>query len=125
MRFSEVDQRLAPLIAEGRVWRCGIVDLEMLMTARNHAEVVALRAQRGVAFPLAPIIQDDYERAMDVMALLAAAHKHRVAKISDLIIAAVAERSKLSVLHYDADFDHIAAVTGQPVEWVAPRGTLP
>lgn len=28
------------------------------------------------------------------------------------------------VLHYDADFDTIAAVTKQEVEWVAPRGSL-
>jgi hypothetical protein len=28
-----------------------------------------------------------------------------------------------SVLHYDADFDHIAAVIGQPVDWIAPPGS--
>jgi hypothetical protein len=26
-------------------------------------------------------------------------------------------------MHYDADYDRIAEVTGQPVEWVVPRGT--
>lgn len=30
----------------------------------------------------------------------------------------------LSVLHYDADYDRIAAVTNQPAEWIAPAGTL-
>ena len=28
------------------------------------------------------------------------------------------------VLHYDADFDRIAAVTGQPCEWVVPAGSV-
>jgi hypothetical protein len=28
------------------------------------------------------------------------------------------------VLHHDTDFDRIAAVTGQPVEWVVPRGSV-
>jgi hypothetical protein len=28
------------------------------------------------------------------------------------------------VLHYDADFDLIAEVTGQPSEWIVPRGTI-
>jgi len=28
------------------------------------------------------------------------------------------------VLHYDAGFDVIASVTGQPVEWVVPRGSI-
>jgi len=44
-------------------------------------------------------------------------------KIGDLIIAAAAERSGLVILHYDRDFDRIAEVTGQPVDWVAAPGT--
>ena len=33
-------------------------------------------------------------------------------------------RSQLIVLHYDGDYDVIAGLTGQPVEWVAPKGSL-
>ena len=40
----------------------------------------------------------------------------------DLVIAAVAERAGATLIHYDADFDRIAEVTGQPVEWVVPQG---
>ena len=29
----------------------------------------------------------------------------------------------MTVLHHDADFDTIAAVTGQDMEWVVPRGS--
>jgi hypothetical protein len=29
----------------------------------------------------------------------------------------------LTVLHYDGDYDMIAKVTGQPTEWVVPRGS--
>lgn len=39
----------------------------------------------------------------------------------DLLTAAVAEHYDATVLHYDADFDHIAAVSGQDVRWVVPR----
>jgi hypothetical protein len=28
------------------------------------------------------------------------------------------------VLHYDADFDRIADVTGQTSEWVVPKGSV-
>jgi len=28
------------------------------------------------------------------------------------------------VLHYDEDYDRIAGITGQDVQWLAPRGTL-
>jgi hypothetical protein len=30
----------------------------------------------------------------------------------------------VTVLHYDSDYDVIAAVTGQPMQWVVPRGTV-
>jgi hypothetical protein len=36
-----------------------------------------------------------------------------------------AERERVTVLHYDGDYDLIAQVTGQPVQWVIPRGTVP
>jgi hypothetical protein len=41
-----------------------------------------------------------------------------------LLIAAAAEAAGLIVLHYDQDYDVIARVTGQPVEWVVPRGSV-
>jgi predicted nucleic acid-binding protein len=39
----------------------------------------------------------------------------RAVVFPDLLIAAVAGRERVSVLHYDIDFDLIAGVTGQPV----------
>ena len=54
----------------------------------------------------------------------AARSQQRGAKIADLLIAAAAESAELVVLHYDHDFDLIAAVTGQPVEWVVPAGSV-
>ena len=53
---------------------------------------------------------------------MAAAGEHRGAKPVDLVVAAAAEAEGLTVLHYDADYERIAEVTGQPTEWVAPRG---
>jgi len=41
------------------------------------------------------------------------------------LIAAVAERARLTVLHYDRDFDLIASVTRQKVEWVVAAGSVP
>jgi predicted nucleic acid-binding protein len=49
---------------------------------------------------------------------------HRAVKLPDLLIASAAEVEGLTVLHYDADFDRIATVTDQPVEWVVPAGTV-
>lgn len=40
-----------------------------------------------------------------------------------MVVAAAAEDVDAVVLHYDADLDLIASVTGQPCEWVAPPCT--
>jgi hypothetical protein len=45
-------------------------------------------------------------------------------KVPDLLVAAIAEAASLTVLHYDADFDHIASVTHQPTEWIVPPGSV-
>jgi predicted nucleic acid-binding protein len=45
--------------------------------------------------------------------------------LPDLLIAAVAERERVTVLHYDADYEIIAKVTGQAIRWVVPRGSVP
>ncbi len=64
------------------------------------------------------------DRAVDVQDVLATRSRHRDAKLADLLIAAAAEAAGLVVLHYDRDFELIADVTGQPVEWVVPAGTV-
>jgi hypothetical protein len=38
-------------------------------------------------------------------------------------VAATAEVRELTVLHYDADFELVARVTGQEQAWIVPRGT--
>lgn len=43
--------------------------------------------------------------------------------MADMLIAATAERHGVTVLHYDGDYDMIAAITGQPTRWVVPSGT--
>lgn len=88
--------------------------------ARDGAEVIAERA----ALPSVPIDDRVMERARQVAALLASAGRYRGAKPVDLVIAAAAETAGLTVLHYSADYERIAAVTRQPTEWAAPAGSL-
>ena len=59
------------------------------------------------------------DRAMVVQQALARAGHHRAPSIPDLLIAAIAELSRLTVLHLDKDFELIANITGQPVERLA------
>lgn len=62
---------------------------------------------------LTPVIED---RAVDVLTLLAGRGHHRAPSLPDLLVAATAERSGLTVLHVDKDFELIAEVTHQPLE---------
>jgi predicted nucleic acid-binding protein len=124
LQIPAVSAVLVPAIAAGEVATCSIVDMEMLFSARTHADVEAVRTERSLAFPFIATEQADFHRAIDVMVMLAAAHRHRSVRIPDLLLAAMAERVGLTILHYDADFDHVAAVTGQPARWVVPRGSL-
>jgi predicted nucleic acid-binding protein len=45
-------------------------------------------------------------------------------KLPDLLVAAAAESAEVPALHYDHDFELIAEVTRQPVEWIVPAGSV-
>lgn len=114
--------RLRPLLEAGLVARCAITDLEAGVSARSGADWHRTRSARD-PWPRADIDQHVLDRAIAVQGEIADRGLHRAVKIGDLIIAAAAEYARLVVLHYDHDFDRIAAVTSQAVEWIVPAGT--
>lgn len=122
LRHESVRSIVEPLAASGSLGRAGITDLEIGYSARSATEwdqaIDALEA-----FELIETSADHLRRARQVQRLLAAKHQ-RGRKVPDLLIAAAAEAHDLTVLHYDADFDRIAAITGQRVEWVVEPGTV-
>ena len=115
---------LEPLILAGQVATCGVIELEVLYSARSPADLTRTRQIRTQAFPLIAMTQADFDRAIQVLEQLAQRGQHRAVGLADLLIAAAAERAGLCILHYDADYDLVAAVTGQPVRWVVPRGSI-
>ncbi len=122
MTHAAVAERLAPLIVGGQVATCAVIDLEVLYSARSLDDYEQVLAQRA-ALPTLPMTQAVASRAIDVQHMLARRGQHRV-PVPDLLIAATAEINSVAVIHYDSDYDLIAGVTGQPAEWVAPRGSL-
>lgn len=82
-----------------------------------------MRAGRA-AWPFAPMDQQVLDRAVEVQDELAARSHQRGVKIADLLIAAAAEAAGLVVLHYDHDFDLIAEITHQGVDWIVPAGSV-
>lgn len=119
----EVREALEPLLLGGEVATCGIVDLELLYSATSRATYRALaEALRGM--PRVAIEEGCMRRALEVQAMLAERSQHRAVPLPDLLVAACAEQAGLTVLHYDADFERIAGLTGQPAQWVVPRGSV-
>lgn len=120
--IDAVGDRIEELALAGRFWTCRIIDLEVTYASRRR-DVPDVIEER-LALPEAPVTPSIMDRALQIAGLLAAAGHHRGAKPADLVIAAAAEAARLVVLHYDDDYDRIASVTNQPVEWVASRGSL-
>lgn len=121
--FPSVRKRLEPIIEAGEAATCAVIDLEVLYSARSGEEYRKILRRRSLAYATVPVDEDVLRRAIEVQGTLAESGHHRV-PIPDLIIAAAAEAAGLVVLHYDADFERIAKVTGQPVEWVVKRGSV-
>jgi len=123
LHHDDVAARIGPMLVGGRIATCGIVDLEVLYSVREASEHAEILAERRM-FPRVASGDTALDRAIEVQQLLVGSGHHGVPSV-DLIIAAAAELAGLIVLHYDHDYDLIADVTGQPTEWVVPRGTVP
>jgi predicted nucleic acid-binding protein len=120
---ADVRAKLESLLPFGEIATCGVVDLELLYSAPSpHAYATAAASLRTL--PRVPVSEEVLDRALEVQGRLAKRSQHRGAPLPDLIIAACAEGAGLTVLHYDADYDRIAEITGQPVQWVVPRGSV-
>jgi predicted nucleic acid-binding protein len=116
---------LAPLIEAGVVATCGVIEFELGWATRSGTELDQLRADRDAGYQWLATHDEDWRRALDVQAFLWRSGQVRAVGLPDLLIAAVAERERVTVLHYDGDYDFIAQITGQPTQWVVARGTVP
>ena len=122
LRYEVVRAVVEPLASSGSLARAGITDLEIGYSARSAKEWDQAIGSLD-AFELIETSTEHVRRARQVQRLLAARHQ-RGRKVPDLLIAAAAEAHDLTVLHYDAHFDRVGAVTGQRVEWVVKAGTV-
>lgn len=122
--YRAIRNVIAGLIADRAAATCVTVDLEAGYSGRDLVDVRAIAQRRRELYVVLPISEAIADRSRDVQLRMASRGHHRAAGVIDLLTAAVAEHHGAVVLHYDADFEHIAATTGQPHSWIAPRGTI-
>ncbi|MFI1912627.1 PIN domain nuclease [Nocardia sp. NPDC020380] len=107
----------AERIERGLVRITTVTVLETGHSARSAKDLSDLLDLPPLAsMPLEYLTPAAEDRAVEVLRALADQGHHRAPSIPDLLIAAVAERAKLVVLHADKDFELIAEITGQPLE---------
>ena len=118
---KEARRRLHELREMGQLAVCVVSLAELLYSTRNAEELA--RARLDLSSLAYLHMTPGAEQSLgDTMAALALRGQHRM-PIPDLMLAAIAQSHSAVVLHYDADYERIADVTGQPHEWIVPRGT--
>lgn len=96
---------------------CAAAMLEMLAGARNQREWMTMAA----AFDgLRRVELTDPMAAVELQGVLARQGRHRV-PVVDVLVAATAAEHGLTVLHHDADIEHLIEATGGKHEWVVPQ----
>jgi hypothetical protein len=99
--------------------------LEAGYSARGAADHREMLDQFELLFPRLELSVETEERALRAQRELALRGHHRLAP-ADLMIAACADEAGAGVLHYDRDYDLIAAHTALAFEsvWIAPASSL-
>ncbi len=107
--------------AAGLIATCPITELEFFYSARTAADRAQGIEDMRLVFGWVPVDDRAYARAWQVQELLTRRGRHRSAGAVDLIVAATAELQGLTLLHRDRDFECIANVTGQALQWYGPE----
>ncbi len=119
-----VEEQLGPIIKSGVVATTAGLDYEAFYSARSSTDFASTKLRREIAYEYLPTDDEHWQRALDAQFRLAQSGRHRSVGIADLLTATIAEAHRLTVIHYDADFDMAATVLDFEHRWVAQPGTL-
>lgn len=122
-RFPSLAEWFNAEVRAGRVLVCELVRLELIRLAPNQERAGEL-AKRLAAFDAVPMPESVWNRAREVQLAMAPSGDHRRVPPTDLLLAAVAELARVPVVHYDRDYERVAAVTNQEHVWFVDDGTL-
>jgi len=122
-RFPGLAEWFNTEVRSGRVLVCDLVILELVRLAPNQERAREL-STRLAAFDTLSMPQSLWSRAREVQLSMAASGDHRRVPPPDLLIAATAELANVPLIHYDHDYERIAAVTTQEHAWFVRDGAL-
>lgn len=122
-RFPELRRWFTEELEAGRILVAAPVCLELMRGAPNPAAAAAT-GRRLSALPQVPCGAEAWSEAQRLQLALAERGDHRRVPVVDLVLAAACEQASVGLLHYDADFERIAAVSGLAHRRLAPAGAL-
>ncbi|MEE9414248.1 MAG: PIN domain nuclease [Acidimicrobiales bacterium] len=124
LHLSEVRSVLAPLIESGLVATCAVIEFEVLWSTHSPDEYAEVQNDRSLGYEWLPTEDTDWRRALEIQQQLWETGLIRAVPLPDLLMAAVAERHQVTIIHYDRDYDTIAEITHQQTQWIMPRGSI-
>jgi predicted nucleic acid-binding protein len=122
-RFPQLARWFNAQVAADRVLMCDLVILELVRMAPNDTRAKETAARLD-AFQSLPAPADLWARARELQLLLAGDGDHRRVPPADLLIAATAMAGGVALVHYDRDYERLAAVSDLQHRWLLPDGTL-
>lgn len=113
------------LDAEHELCCCAAILDEFAFSTRSAAEHAEATRRLQTSFLFLPASPATDHLIVEIRTALWRAGKGRAAGVIDVAIAAAAVHAQATVLHYDADFDHITGVYPRlTTQWVVPRGSV-
>ncbi len=122
-RFPELASWFNAAVEAGLVLVCDLVVLELTRLAPNQHRAREV-ADRLAAFEVVSMPSELWSRARRTQLALAANGDHRRVPPSDLLLAGAAEEAGVALIHYDRDYERIAAVSGLRHQWLVADGML-
>lgn len=125
-RSDEIRTAIGELVDRGGMLCSSVMSvLEAGFSARSHRAHQQLVQRLTGSFELLPMTEDVGELAVELQGALWRAGLGRAVGVVDLFHAATAVANDVIVLHYDSDFDHLAAVDRRVrARWIVTPGSI-
>lgn len=105
-------------VTAGSIAICDPVELEVLRWVPGGAKRREMQRLLRQSYPWCPVPDDAWRRAHDIQDQLGDRGQHNGASVVDLLVAVIAARHRLAVLHDYPDYEVISRVTGLPAQRV-------